>query len=419
MAFVGSRPALQGPLVRTTERTTGELVGSQPRLCHIRQHRRVFCVVPRRQRQVVESTQPVAPDAQYRQYLRPPKRITSSDWLNSLRGIPKSKVLWRIRHPLVSLTAIAFVVSFSYALTGIPSLPTLQVHSLLGSGLSLLLVFRTNSAYQRFQEGRKIWNDILDISRDIALSVSLYKEEAGMKRIRIIRSSLQAFPFAMQEHVRAKKAYSMQERLQKLLHELGEKGRIVQPTNRPLNIVHRLLNVINSIPNQGDKFTNRERVWLLGMVNKLQHTVGRCERLVQTPVPLSYARHTTRFVTVWTLTLPFALVGCLRWLTAPVVFFVAWVMFGILEIGHMIEDPFRRTIELTPICEAIETDCARALKVRTSAQDSAGSSSGTNPEKLEPSKGQSTGVEVEAKLFKQAKALVATQSLLDIHSPRT
>lgn len=311
------------------------------------------------------------PPSDYSGYLQPPKRISSSDWLESIRTIPKSKILWRICNPLLSITGFAAVVSVLHCLLGMPGLPSLSAHTLLGSGLSLLLVFRTNTAYQRFQEGRKIWNDLLDICRDIALSMSLFRYEAGPKRLRIIRTSLQAFPFAMQEHVRAKEFRSAQERLEQLLEELrearldlGDKSTSgfgsVPPRNRPLHIISRLLKVINSIQNNGDTFTNRERVWLLTMVTQLSHTVGRCERLVQTPVPLSYARHTSRFVSAWTLTLPFALVADLRWLTAPV-FIVTWALYGILEIGHVIEDPFRRSIELTPICEVIFHDCARAL----------------------------------------------------------
>lgn len=246
---------------------------------------------------------------------------------------------------------------------------------LLGSGLSLLLVFRTNSAYQRFQEGRKIWNDILDTCRDIALNLALFRKEAGPKRVRIIRTLIQAFPFAMQQHVRAKTTSRVQTKLRLLLEELHqakqESGSKVSTKphtpahplarNRPIHIISRLLGMINSIKNHEETFTNRERVYLLSMVTQLSHTVGRCERLVQTPVPLSYAFHTTRFVSLWTLTLPLALVPTLRWLTAPATFFVTWALFGILEIGNLIEDPFRQSIELTPISEAIHHDAARAL----------------------------------------------------------
>jgi len=332
----------------------------------------------------------------YTEYLTPPKRLSAADWLGSLMGIPKSRILRRIRHPLISMTLVAFAITVLHCVCGMPGLASLAGHNLIGFLLSLLLVFRTNSAYQRFQEGRKIWNDILDISRDIALSMALYRENAGPVRMRIIRTTLQAFPFSMQEHVRAKTANTLHERLQNMLLELDDMNefpgttldhvdfaddyakeavtdeivknvvtdrRSLEPSrNNPLHIISRLLKVINSIPNdEQGYFTNRERVWLLSLVCKLSHTVGRCERLVQTPVPLSYGRHTSRFVAIWTLTLPLALVGTMRWLTAPVVFFITWALFGVLEIGHMIEDPFRRTIELTPICEALYNDIARIL----------------------------------------------------------
>lgn len=281
---------------------------------------------------------------EYSRYLRPAPRMSAGDWWTSVTEIPRSRVLWRIRHPLFSMTLFALLVSAGHCLLGIPGISLLGAHTLLGSGLSLLLVFRTNSAYQRFYEGRLIWNDILDLCRDITLTMSLFRKEAGPKRIRIIRTSLQAFPFVMEEHIRSNETAYMHERRSQLLEELQEakiqfdkkkfgRGTSKATKNRPLRIISRLLKVIGSIKNQGEVFTNRERVWLLSMVNKLSHTVGRCERLVQTPVPRSYARHTFRFLSVWTFTLPLALVGSLRWLTAPVTFVVAWALFGILEIG--------------------------------------------------------------------------------------
>ncbi|CAJ1391017.1 unnamed protein product [Effrenium voratum] len=199
---------------------------------------------------------------------------------------------------------------------------------------------------------------------------------ASVIRCGKVSPEVQAFPFAMQEHCRAKESTNLKQRLHWLLEEMhqarvelsGQSSRAgpvarhtAPPSNRPLHIISRLLYVINSIPTTEDSFTSKERVWLLSMATSLSHTVGRCERLIQTPVPLSYARHTARFVSIWTLTLPFALVASCRWLTVPFVAFVTWALFGILEIGNLIEDPFRRSIELTPICEAIYHDAGRAL----------------------------------------------------------
>jgi len=58
-------------------------------------------------------------------------------------------------------------------------------------------------------------------------------------------------------------------------------------------------------------------------------------------VPLSYSRHTSRFLTIWCGTLPVVLVDALGWMTVPAVAFVSWCLFGIEEIGHLIEQPFR------------------------------------------------------------------------------
>ncbi|MEG0760191.1 MAG: bestrophin family ion channel, partial [Chryseobacterium sp.] len=39
------------------------------------------------------------------------------------------------------------------------------IHSLLGFVLSLLLVFRTNTAYDRWWEGRKLWGKLVNDTR--------------------------------------------------------------------------------------------------------------------------------------------------------------------------------------------------------------------------------------------------------------
>lgn len=61
---------------------------------------------------------------------------------------------------------------------------------------------------------------------------------------------------------------------------------------------------IMSVPYISEDWTSRERLSILSMCNKLGETIGGCERLVQTPVPLHYVRHTSRFLTIWCFLLP-------------------------------------------------------------------------------------------------------------------
>mmetsp|Transcript_43107 Transcript_43107/g.58870 ORF Transcript_43107/g.58870 Transcript_43107/m.58870 type:complete len:140 (-) Transcript_43107:383-802(-) len=103
-------------------------------------------------------------------------------------------------------------------------------------------------------------------------------------------------------------------------------------------------------------FSSRERLALLGFVDKMSSAMASCERLVQHPVPLNYARHTSRLLTIWCLTLPLALVHELRLLTAPVVATITWALFGIEEIGLRIEEPFTYPLKLEVLTGTIFGD---------------------------------------------------------------
>ena len=75
-------------------------------------------------------------------------------------------------------------------------------------------------------------------------------------------------------------------------------------------------------------------------IGQLSDALSGCEKIVQTPVPLSYSRHTSRFLTMWCGFLPFAIVKDLGWLSLPVMGIISWLLYGLEEIGHLIEQPF-------------------------------------------------------------------------------
>jgi len=108
-------------------------------------------------------------------------------------------------------------------------------------------------------------------------------------------------------------------------------------------------------------FTSRERSILMKYVDDLSSTIGSSERIVQTPVPLTYARHTSRFLSMFCLTAPIALVGELGGYVVPFVGIIAWSLFGIQEIGMMIEEPFQRALKLEVFANTIRRDLSDLL----------------------------------------------------------
>lgn len=82
------------------------------------------------------------------------QRYSASDWWHNMQSLPRSTVLREIKSPVSAIVLWSAFVSMLNLLLStkwnvqlkLSSIP----HSLLVSSLALLLVFRTNSAYQRF-----------------------------------------------------------------------------------------------------------------------------------------------------------------------------------------------------------------------------------------------------------------------------
>lgn len=235
--------------------------------------------------------------------------------------------------------------------------------------------------------------------------LSCYEEEIGRDRISTIKHLLAAFPYLLRHHIRPRcrsqdgipEEYSLHLREQSVevvdtryegdymsggltslsniqLHPhyiycivdkrsppwnlLTEEAleKCSKAMNRPLWACDRIAKEIVSVAYHGDAYTNRERLLLLGCVEKLSNTIGECERIHQTSIPLNYARHSLRGLTLWLFTLPFAVVGSSGLLTGPVCGISAWLLYGIYQIGHSIEDPFQKTLRLSILCHAIKLD---------------------------------------------------------------
>ena len=70
-------------------------------------------------------------------------------------------------------------------------------------------------------------------------------------------------------------------------------------------------------------------------VNSLIDATGALNRIINTPLPLTYSRHTSRALSLWCGTLPFVLAPVMA--PAPAlltVMSVCWLLFGIEEIGE-------------------------------------------------------------------------------------
>jgi ion channel-forming bestrophin family protein len=221
--------------------------------------------------------------------------------------------------------------------------------------LGLLLVFRTNTAYDRFWEGRKAWgsmnNNIRNLVRMIWLGID-EKMTGDRERKIAALELLPAFAITTKLYLRGE---SLETELANVLSpkQLQQLNAVQNPV---LQIAFWLSDYLQAEQRRGniDVYQMNE---LQKIINNLVDSVGTCERILRTPMPLAYAIHLKQLLLIYCLLLPFKLVGDLSWGTAPVVGLVSFTLFGIEAIGVEIENPFGNDpndLPLDNICKNIQ-----------------------------------------------------------------
>ncbi len=224
-------------------------------------------------------------------------------------------------------------------------------HSLIGAALGLLLVFRTNASYDRFWEGRKLWGGIVNETRNLVRQGSVWLRHEPMRLQRLILWTI-CYPYACRSRLRGEGGIGP------ATTELppGEVADVLAAEHTPLAVAKKLTALLDEARRDGH-LSDYTMIAADQNLQQLIDYIGGCERIHATPIPFAYAVHLRRALLVYCLTLPFALVAKWGWATVPATLCIAYILFGIEEIGVEIEDPFgvdENDLPLDAICAKIE-----------------------------------------------------------------
>lgn len=284
-------------------------------------------------------------------------RYTSSDWWQNMLMLRKSVILRRIRNHLIFNTSVAVVVAALW-LMGIKLTIPYVVNALSGAVLSLLLVFRTNAAYDRWWEARKAWGKVYAVSRNFVRMASTYISDR--QSLHRICSALCAFPELMRLAL-TRRPPDLQ--IPAVMATCASASMCRADTDTVLcadrnalaccrvlgSAVHEAFAKPMQFSNSSDLASAAHAAVQLGVqrqnlesqVTELSDLLGICERILNAPVPYSYSRHTSRFLTVWLSGVPFGLAPLVPPLWLPFICcLMSWMFLSVEEIGHVIEEPF-------------------------------------------------------------------------------
>jgi len=219
---------------------------------------------------------------------------------------------------------------------------TTAVHSLLGIVLGLFLVFRTNSAYDRWWEGRKQWGALVNNTRNLALKMSAFLPEGDKENRSYFAQMIPNFVFSMKEHLRD--GVVMEE-----IDVVGEDfiAKFDGIEHVPNKISLMLYQRVNTLYKKGT-LTSDQFFVLDKELKSFSDILGACERIRNTPIPYSYSMYIKKFIFTYILTMPLAFIYPFHYWAIPMVLMVFFMLMTIELIAEEIEDPFGKDVNDLP-----------------------------------------------------------------------
>lgn len=261
------------------------------------------------------------------------------DWFVFLFRLHKSDTIRRLMPLMIGVALYAGIVTFLEIewwhvpeSSHIKSIPVM--HGLLGFVISMLLVFRTNTAYDRWWEGRKLWGALVNNSRNLAIKLSVILPEDDKTTRYFFRKIIPAYAYALKKHLGHETTrISLFDNDEQLEKEINKDKHV------PNQVATLLFKHIQQLYSEG-KINGDQLIVLNGELISFTDICGACERIKNTPIPYSYSAFIKKFIFFYVMTLPFGYVFSLGYLIIPVVTFVFYVLASLEIIAEEVEDPF-------------------------------------------------------------------------------
>jgi len=231
----------------------------------------------------------------------------------------------------------------------------MMAFSTASPALALLITFRCNTAYSRWNEARTLWGGVVNNCRNVVRQANLFfPEDAASKELKeTLAANTAGFAKALRNFLRGP---DDDETFRSELMDLANEGFIpmsqvdacMAAKNRPMFMLNAMSNGVRKA-----KIGTFEKASIDRSISTLVDLTGACERIFKSPIPLVYTRHTSRFLILFLLLLPFGLwkadSSWNHWLTIPMADVISFLLLGIEELGIQLEEPFS-VLPLEALC---------------------------------------------------------------------
>ena len=258
-------------------------------------------------------------------------------WISVLLSMHKSDTLKTLGSGMIAMAVYAGIVAYLeieyFKIDKDSSIRNISlIHTLLGFVLSMLLVFRTNTAYDRWWEGRKLLGKMVNDSRNLAIKLHAILPEDDKENRDFFKKYLCFFPHLLSRHL-SKQSTKME------LAQDQQHTEVEQLPHPPNALIWRIQNQVQKLYREG-VITGDQLIILDTQLSGFLDVCGGCERIKNTPIPYSYSSFTKKFIVIYVITLPSAYAMSIGYMMTFLTVFVFYVLMSLEVLAEEIEEPF-------------------------------------------------------------------------------
>ena len=258
-------------------------------------------------------------------------------WISVLLSMHKSDTLKTLGSGMIAMAVYAGIVAYLeieyFKIDKDSSIRNISlIHTLLGFVLSMLLVFRTNTAYDRWWEGRKLLGKMVNDSRNLAIKLHAILPEGDKENRDFFKKYLCFFPHLLSRHL-SKQSTKME------LAQDQQHTEVEQLPHPPNALIWRIQNQVQKLYREG-VITGDQLIILDTQLSGFLDVCGGCERIKNTPIPYSYSSFTKKFIVIYVITLPIAYAMSIGYMMTFLTVFVFYVLMSLEVLAEEIEEPF-------------------------------------------------------------------------------
>ena len=255
-------------------------------------------------------------------------------WFKHIASLNQSDTLFKLWKELIAIGVLTVGIAHlevKYIENTEPLDSLMQVYSLVGFALSLLLVFRTNTAYDRWWEGRKKWGELVNNTRNLSLKINAVCSNKDDRLY--FKRMISNYAFAMKEHLREGVDLNQLELTTEELQEISGYD------HKPNYILKRIYERLEVLKKNG-VLSEEGYIVVDTNMKTFSDIIGACERIKNTPIPYSYSIFFKKFIFIYVTTLPLAFVNSFGYYSSLVSIFVFYILVSMEILAEEIEDPF-------------------------------------------------------------------------------